>query len=353
MKDFAKSIYVGNAKDKNGTELKVGDIVAVKTSDPSLNHGKIVRISGDQISVDVTGDDDIWTTPARLAVKMGNAKVGNSNKAEIIEKKKKEGATLKVDNGQKLEFSDGSTYVKTSFSDDYREAHNYTGNKKLYWDVGNYDWDVGIFNGQWYITKNGQKFKGPFRSMNEAVRYLEGHKWEFEGKLAKSKTGNESLGEYMAKKPRVINEDKTGAEEFFKKLSDDVKDREKKDDADIEKVGNLSKDELLKELDAEEKLLKVLKERGGEKGYETTPILYRDAERRIQDLKNKLKQIGNKVGNSASEDKFAYVMREFDEGKLKTPDGKVVTDPAQAKAIAYSESKKTENGLARARKAIK
>ena len=46
-------------------------------------------------------------------------------------------------------------------------------------------------------------------------------------------------------------------------------------------------------------------------------------------------------------------MREFDEGKLKTPDGKVVTDPAQAKAIAYSESKKTENGLARARNAIK
>lgn len=61
----------------------------------------------------------------------------------------------------------------------------------------------------------------------------------------------------------------------------------------------------------------------------------------------------NKISNSASEDKFAYVMREFDEGKLKTPDGKVVTDPEQAKAIAYSESKKTENGLARARNAIK
>lgn len=332
----------------------------------------------------------------------------------------------------------------------------------------------------------------------------------------------------MIKNKNVTNEDKTGAEEFFKQLSDDVKEREEKDDADIEKVGNLSKDELLKELDVEEKLLKVLKERGGEKGYGTTPILYRDAKRRIQDLKNKLKQIGNKVGNSkwelpdgstatveddgtikikkprdssiyitklwdkeraekqlaqkgakkvgnakdkndkdlkvgdivdvrgkkgkitkiigdvievfydnrgtynpdrtdrhyadeatkvgnsktgnvqyhkvgkitikleandddwtvydtngqelksgkgglgraktwaehfarftnkkaansASDDKFAYVMREFDAGKLKTPDGKVVTDPAQAKAIAYSESKKTENGLARARKAM-
>lgn len=158
----------------------------------------------------------------------------------------------------------------------------------------------------------------------------------------------------MIKNKNVPNDDKTGAEEFFKQLSDDVKEREEKDDADIEKVGNLSKDELLKELDAEEKLLKVLEERGGEKGYGTNPILYRDAKRRIQDIKNKLKQIGNsKVGNESPDDKFAYVMREFDEGKLKTPDGKVVTDPAQAKAIAYSESKKTENGLARARKAIK
>lgn len=65
------------------------------------------------------------------------------------------------------------------------------------------------------------------------------------------------------------------------------------------------------------------------------------------------KEYGVKAKNEASDDKFAYVMREFEEGKLKTPDGKVVTDPAQAKAIAYSESKKTENGLARARNAIK
>lgn len=68
---------VGNAKDKNGIELKIGDVVAVKTDDPKLNHGRIKRISGDQVSVDVTGDDDIWTTPARLVVKMGNSKVGN------------------------------------------------------------------------------------------------------------------------------------------------------------------------------------------------------------------------------------------------------------------------------------
>ena len=62
----------------------------------------------------------------------------NSNKEEIIKKKKEKGATLKVDNGQKLEFSDGTTYVKTSFSEDYREAKNYTGNSK----VGNAKWSI-------------------------------------------------------------------------------------------------------------------------------------------------------------------------------------------------------------------
>ena len=63
------------------------------------------------------------------------------------------------------------------------------------------------------------------------------------------------------------------------------------------------------------------------------------------------KELGHKIGNSEDE-KFAYVMREFKEGKLKSSSGETVTDPAQAKAIAYSESKRAENGLARARKAI-
>ena len=52
----------------------------------------------------------------------------NSNKEEIIKKKKQEGAYLKVDNGQKLEFSDGTTFVKSSFSEDYRPVKSYVGN---------------------------------------------------------------------------------------------------------------------------------------------------------------------------------------------------------------------------------
>lgn len=42
------------------------------------------------------------------------------------------------------------------------------------------------------------------------------------------------------------------------------------------------------------------------------------------------------------EDKFGTVMKEFYEGKLKSGSGKTVTDPQQAKAIAYSESKDAE-----------
>ena len=261
------------------------------------------------------------------------------------------------------------------------------------------------------------------------------------------------------------NEDKTGAEEFFKQLSDDVKEREDKDDADIEKVGNANLETSVEkgklglwnwyvhkdgtivsggtsstEANAKEMARKALeKEKVG--NFKTGKSALKPGDRvqsyGVQGTVRKvegensdniygepiievewdngtvkkvgehyLRKIGNKVGNSklelpdgstatveddgtikikkprdssiyitklwdkeraekqlsqkgakkvgnsAPDDKFAYVMREFDEGKLKTPDGKVVTDPAQAKAIAYSESKKTENGLARARNAM-
>ena len=63
--------------------------------------------------------------------------------------------------------------------------------------------------------------------------------------------------------------------------------------------------------------------------------------------------IGNKVGNETkAEEKFGKVMGEYKEGALKTPQGKTVTDPAQAKAIAYSEADKVDN-LKRARNAMK
>ena len=225
MKDFAKSIRVGNATDKNGKELKVGDTVLVKTDDPSLNGGKIVRISGSQVSVDVTGDNDIWTTPGNLCTKIGNAKTGNSNKEEIIKKKKEQGATLKVDNGQKLEFSDGTTYVKTSFSDDYREAHNHVGNedwsdiiraaKKQLEDAKKFGWAELGYNG-W--TKEGLK------DFEKRIKDLE------ERQKRENKTGNAKPGSiftYVEKaniaKQRYLdakrNKDYPDGVEYEKKLA--------------------------------------------------------------------------------------------------------------------------------------
>lgn len=69
--------------------------------------------------------------------------------------------------------------------------------------------------------------------------------------------------------------------------------------------------------------------------------------------KNELKRWAEqKVHNETKgERKFGKVMGEFEEGALKTPQGKTVTDPAQAKAIAYSEADKVDN-LKRARNAI-
>ena len=112
------------------------------------------------------------------------------------------------------------------------------------------------------------------------------------------------------------------------------------------KVGNATYDMTERDYENEYKSL-VQKRNNLQKGTKE----YEEVQKRLDEIRKKIGR--SPFGNSASDDKFAYVMREFEEGKLKTPDGKVVTDPAQAKAIAYSESKKTENGLARARNAIK
>lgn len=171
-----------------------------------------------------------------------------------------------------------------------------------------------------------EEYKGSQKDAEEAYRKA---KREYEKYAMNAKTGNE----------------KTDVEGFFKQLSDDVKEREEKDDEDIEKVGNVASEyEILKQDPS--KMHPLYK-----KAYEEA---MKKLAREDEDFKKRFeKEYGVKAKNEASDDKFAYVMREFDEGKLKTPDGKVVTDPAQAKAIAYSESKKTENGLERARNAIK
>lgn len=51
------------------------------------------------------------------------------------------------------------------------------------------------------------------------------------------------------------------------------------------------------------------------------------------------KEEGQRQFNGAFEDKVAFVMREFEDGKLKDSHGNIVTDKDQALAIAYSEAK--------------
>lgn len=125
MLDFAKSIMVGNSILKVWEDNRA---IIRKDTDAGIYEIKFKQTGKTQIAKSLEEAQKIYKAESSG---VGNKKVGNSSKSEIIEKKKKEGAILKVDNGQKLEFSDGSTFVKTSFSDDYREAHNYVGNSKV------------------------------------------------------------------------------------------------------------------------------------------------------------------------------------------------------------------------------
>jgi hypothetical protein len=163
------------------------------------------------------------------------------------------------------------------------------GNKNPDWNVGNYDWDVGIFNGQWYITKNGQKFKGPFRSMNEAARYLDGHKWEFEGKLAKSKTGNSRVGNELTS-------------------------YEKAKKSDLEK--RLKKEEQL--LEDAKKMLRSKLSDDDRIGFQ---MQKEECEKNVSRLKEEIRKIGNKkVGNSAKTFSGKYIDI-YDNGTVVVKEG--------------------------------
>lgn len=168
MLDFAKSIMTGNAsgiKEFN-TEADLRRWCIEHQYAYTPTHGGYYRLEDDKPG---RNRPDL-----EAHVKAGNKKVGNSSKSEIIEKKKKEGATLKVDNGQKLEFSDGSTFVKTSFSDDYREAHNYVGNSK----VGN-----GLSDSYEFLMSAG---KNDYNSIKEEVKKAGGWTPEIKAKARKT-----------------------------------------------------------------------------------------------------------------------------------------------------------------------
>ena len=110
-----------------------------------------------------------------------------------------------------------------------------------------------------------------------------------------------------------------------------------------EKIGNARpKEQLLADV---RELTKYIQEHNGQ-GCEKEKRLLGEAKEELD------KNYGIIIGNeTAEEKKYGKVMREFFSGDLKSSSGETVTNPEQAKAIAYSESEKVNN-LKRARNAM-
>lgn len=125
-------------------------------------------------------------------------KVGNSKKEDIIKEKKSKGVYLKVDNGQKLEFSDGTTYAKSTGSDDYREIHNYVGNAYTRGQA---------LGGNWFI--NEAKADGSILvSHHPDGRTLEfSSEYELKDWMRNSHIGNESIESQEDKKFEKLGKD--------------------------------------------------------------------------------------------------------------------------------------------------
>lgn len=201
----------------------------------------------------------------------------------------------------------------------------------------------GYANGGWYELEDTEKKGRPYleaRVRSEVGNSIGGGV-QSETVLTEAKDGSQYWVEKTSKSGQYAQYNLYYTIGQGKRHAGVFKDKESAADAGRRIIGNSSSDE--------EYWKKQYIEAAKRKGV---------PEKEIQEFVKKIEKEGPKgvmsiIKNSSSDDKFAYVMREFDEGKLKTPDGKVVTDPAQAKAIAYSESKKAENGLTRARNAIK
>ena len=332
MVDFAKSIYVGNAKCKNAEVFKDGNVWVVLYAEGTK-------------SKEFSSEAEAKKFAAQVGNAIPDSQINGPSAAEVRE-------------------IAGRVYKTDMRGEDLARAVSFE------------------------LAKKYKSFQTNSHIMDMVKEVL-----------SKFKIGNETMHEWATSKPKnignakVINSDR----EFFKELADDAKEHEDKDKQEVEKlVGNETYQHKLypdKYVIIEGKNYKIVTDGKVEKSGELTDAVlyginqtykrvgnvaseyeilkhdpskmhpmykkaYEEAMKKLaredEEFKKRFeKEYGVKAKNEASDDKFAYVMREFDEGKLKTPDGKVVTDPAQAKAIAYSESKKTENGLARARNAIK
>ena len=303
MKDFAKSIVCNSVTEKEfNTEADLRRWCIEHQYAYTPTHGGYYRLEDDKPG---RNRPDLYAH-----VKAGNKKVGNGINVQPVTPSQKPGTkpqsapdTKKKDEKEETTDKNGRTFREVL------EEVKKTGNK---YNIKPMSYKADAYRyGKELAEQDFKNFKYSNTSTLESIY--------------RNNTSGEDYEQY-------------GFLDFKKGYYDTYQQMDKK-------VGNVSSEyEILKQDPS--KMHPMYK-----KAYEEA---MKKLSREDEEFKKRFeKEYGVKAKNEASDDKFAYVMREFEEGKLKTPDGKVVTDPAQAKAIAYSESKKTENGLARARNAIK
>jgi hypothetical protein len=252
------------------------------------------------------------------------------------------------------ETKDGSQYwvEKTSKSGQYAQYN-------LYYTIGQGKRHAGVFKDKEAAADAGRRIIGNSTWYEPRRMPFQPRSLQYAYEQAKKKgLSGQKLEAEMLRIAKTTPHDSAATEsEMRKDVSEWVLSHGKPEDfANNKRTGNSAYDDGAKKGKEDKRKGKLITAAGFEyhaPGYSSLSFKEKEEYKKGYYSTNDLKKEDiYKWGNSASDDKFAYVMREFDEGKLKTPDGKVVTDPAQAKAIAYSESKKTENGLARARNAM-
>lgn len=334
MKDFAKSIRVGNAYTK-------GQVLGEEEGKKYVFGGEI---NGTYI-VHRQPDGKTFSFSSEQEIKdwMRNSKIGNSN----------------VGNKGRITFEDQIVIVKKDGKQVYKGMEEYEPMRKRPWK---YNEAQGVYELEGGYTKENVENK---KSGNESIDKQEWSFFKGLKKDAEKEVGNaDTVSEYNAEIQRLTKKAEQlrrmgqglsamEIEKQIEKLGKELRELGNK------KAGNAqygSKEDIISHLDTDlYEIHQRLKQKDEspwrylselqKKGYDMGTL-----SRHNKDIGKIIEKL--KTGNETkAEEKFGKVMGEYEEGALKTPQGKTVTDPAQAKAIAYSEADKVDN-LKRARNAM-
>ena len=365
---------VGNYKTGK-SKLKQGDRVSsygVKGTVKSIKGENVDNIYGEPLIEIEFDDGTVKTIGEHYVVKVSNARPKEQLLADVRELTK----YIKEHPGQDCEKE------KRLLGQAKEELDKYygviVGNTQIAGDF----YDIVMSGSHFYIYKNGgSQIIGPFNSEQEAQKKIDAIKKE------RNRIGNETIGQWAKAKPRVINDESTEIRDDYNR---EIYRLERKRD-ELERKGQGY--EARKVREEIRKLERELRELGNKKignagQWNSTKTIYgkwddkagRPAEEYARitwlgqgkgglvniwrgnqmtsekygsnDLEDLRRWAEQRIGNETKgERKFGKVMGEFERGELKSGSGEKVTDPAQAKAIAYSEADKVDN-LKRARNAM-